>query len=124
MTKYLKGYFIREDIKMENKHMKRCLPSLVMAAAAKSPQSCLTLCNPIDSSAPGSAIPGTLQARTLEWAAMPSSRDPPDIGIEPLYLRSLALAGGHVGSPAKQSIGLTKSISGCYEKGGAPRVKG
>ena len=74
MTKYLKGYFIREDIKMENKHMKRCLPSLVIAAAARSLQSCLTLCDPIDSSTPGSAIPGILQARTLEWVAMPSSR--------------------------------------------------
>ena len=37
------------------------------AAAAKSLQSCLTLCDPIDSSPPGSAIPGILQARTLEW---------------------------------------------------------
>ena len=39
-------------------------------AAAKSLQSCLTLCNPIDSSPPGSSIPGILQARTLEWAAI------------------------------------------------------
>ena len=37
------------------------------AAAAKSLQSCLTLCNPIDGSPPGSSIPGILQARTLEW---------------------------------------------------------
>ena len=40
------------------------------AAAAKSLQSCLTLCDPIDSSPPGSAIPGILQARTLEWVAI------------------------------------------------------
>ena len=40
------------------------------AAAAKSLQSCPTLCNPIDSSPPGSPLPGTLQARTLEWVAM------------------------------------------------------
>ena len=40
------------------------------AAAAKLPQSCLTLCNPIDSSPPGSTIPGILQARTLEWVAI------------------------------------------------------
>ena len=40
------------------------------AAAAKSLQSCLTLCNPIDGSPPGSAIPGILQARTLEWVAI------------------------------------------------------
>ena len=38
-------------------------------AAAKSLQSCLTLCDPIDGSPPGSPIPGILQARTLEWVA-------------------------------------------------------
>ena len=37
------------------------------AAAAKTLQSCPTLCNPIDGSPPGSPIPGILQARTLEW---------------------------------------------------------
>ena len=40
------------------------------AAAAKSLQSCPTLCDPIDSSPPGSPVPGTLQARTLEWVAI------------------------------------------------------
>ena len=40
------------------------------AAAAKSLQSCLTLRDPIDGSPPGSPIPGTLQARTLEWVAI------------------------------------------------------
>ena len=40
------------------------------AAAAKSLQSCLTLCAPIDGSPPGSAVPGILQARTLEWVAI------------------------------------------------------
>ena len=40
------------------------------AAAAKSIQSCPTLHNPIDGSPPGSAIPGILQARTLEWVAI------------------------------------------------------
>ena len=40
------------------------------AAAAKSLQSCLTLCDPIDGSPPGSAISGILQARTLEWVAI------------------------------------------------------
>ena len=37
---------------------------------AKSLQSCLTLCNPIDGSPPGSPVPGILQARTLEWVAI------------------------------------------------------
>ena len=40
------------------------------AAAAKSLQSCPTLCDPIDGSPPGFAIPGILQARTLEWVAI------------------------------------------------------
>ena len=39
------------------------------AAAAKSLQSCPTLCDPIDGSPPGSPVPGILQARTLEWVA-------------------------------------------------------
>ena len=39
------------------------------AAAAKSLQLCLTLCDPIDGSLPGSPVPGILQARTLEWVA-------------------------------------------------------
>ena len=43
------------------------------AAAAKSLQSCPTLCNPIDGSPPGPAVPGILQARTLEWVAISSS---------------------------------------------------
>ena len=42
----------------------------IPAAAAKSLQSCLTLCDPIDGSPPGSAVPGILQARTLEWVAI------------------------------------------------------
>ena len=40
------------------------------AATAKPLQSCPTLCNPIDSSPPGSSVPGILQARTLEWVAI------------------------------------------------------
>ena len=40
------------------------------AAAAKSPQSCPTLCDPIDGSPPGSTVPGILQARTMEWVSI------------------------------------------------------
>ena len=42
----------------------------IHTAAAKSLQSCPTLCNPIDGSPPGSPVPGILQARTLEWVAI------------------------------------------------------
>ena len=44
------------------------------AAAAKSLQSCPTLFDPIDGSPPGSAVPGILQARTLEWVAISFSK--------------------------------------------------
>ena len=48
-----------------------CIPPVISAAAAaKSLQSCPTLCDPMDGSLPGSRVPGTLQARTLEWVAI------------------------------------------------------
>ena len=50
--------------------LKRHCEYLFPAAAAKSLQSCPTLCDPIDGSPPGSPIPGILQARTLEWVAI------------------------------------------------------
>ena len=46
------------------------------AAAAKSLQSCPTLCDPIDGSPPGSPVPGILQARTLEWVAISAQSYP------------------------------------------------
>ena len=49
---------------------KATVTRLIAAAAAKSLQSCLTLCDPIDGSPPGSPVPGVLQARTLEWVAI------------------------------------------------------
>ena len=45
-------------------------PAVATAAAAKSLQSCPTLCDPRDGSPPGSPIPGILQARILEWVAI------------------------------------------------------
>ena len=50
--------------------LKKLTIHLAAAAAAKSLQSCPTLCDPIDGSPPGSPVPGFLQARTLEWAAI------------------------------------------------------
>ena len=46
------------------------LPAAAAAAAAKSLQSCPTLCDPIDSSPPGSPVPRILEAKTLEWVAI------------------------------------------------------
>ena len=51
----------------------RILAVMVTAAAAKSLQLCLILCNPRDGSPPGPPVPGILQARTLEWVAISSS---------------------------------------------------
>ena len=50
--------------------IKREMLIYAAAAAAKSFQSCPTLCHPIDSSLQGSSFPGILQARTLEWVAI------------------------------------------------------
>ena len=52
----------------------RMLVSLIFIYAAKSRQSCLTLYDPIDGSPPGSAVPGILQARILEWVAISFSK--------------------------------------------------
>ena len=46
----------------------------LLYAAAKSLQSCPTLCDPVDGSPPGSLVPGILQARTLEWVAISFSK--------------------------------------------------
>ena len=49
---------------------KETLSDAAAAAAAKSRQSCPTLCDPINGSPPGSPVPGILQARVLEWVAI------------------------------------------------------
>ena len=56
--------FLKENIVLSE------VISAVAAAAAKSLQSCPTLCDLIDGSPPGSSVPGILQARTLEWVAI------------------------------------------------------
>ena len=53
------------------------------AAAAKSRQSCPTLCDPTDGSPPGSAISGILQTRTLEWVVIAFSSNMGDLGSIP-----------------------------------------
>ena len=55
---------------MSRTSLRRREKSLRLAAAAKSLQSCPTLCDPIDGSPPGSPVPGIFQARTLEWVAI------------------------------------------------------
>ena len=57
-------------IKIARRNINNLRFAAAAAAAAKSLQSCLTLCNPIDGSPQGSPVPGILQARTLEWVAI------------------------------------------------------
>ena len=54
-------------------------------------QSCLTLCDPVDYSPPGSSVHGISQARKLEWVAISLSWDIPDTGIETMSPMSPAL---------------------------------
>ena len=83
--------WLKETLRLEEWH---CVCKCVcLCMRAKSLQSCPTLCNPTDRSPPGSSVHGILQARILEWVAIPSFRDLPDPGIEPMSLMSSALAG-------------------------------
>ena len=64
------GWNLIENLKIENDwKIFRSMLTLA-AAAAKLLQPCPTLCDPIDSSPPGSPVPGVLQVRTLEWVAI------------------------------------------------------
>ena len=58
-----------DAITFDSKRMYNVI-KVAAAAAAKSLQSCPTLCDPIDGSPPGSPVPGIHQARTLEWVAI------------------------------------------------------
>ena len=60
----------RQDRREQPKRVPISSVYAAAAAAAKSLQSCPTLCNPIDGSPSGSPVPGILQARTLEWVAI------------------------------------------------------
>ena len=71
---------------------------------AKSLQSCLTLCDPMEHSPLGSSVHGILQARIPEWWPCPPPRDLPDPGIKPESPASPALASGlfTTSTPGKQ----------------------
>ena len=64
---------LKKHNKVEHKHY--WISRHIATEAAKSLQSCLTLCDPINGSPPGSPIPGILQARTLEWVAISFSNE-------------------------------------------------
>ena len=67
---FISRLLLKPQSSSQSSRFETLCPYCTAAAAAKSLQSCPTLCNPIDSSPPGSPIPGILQARTLEWLAI------------------------------------------------------
>ena len=87
------------------------------AAAAKSLQSCPTLCDPIDGSPPGSPVPGILQARTLEWVAISFS----NAGKWKVKVKSLSRA-GLIATPrtAAHQVPLSMGFSRQEYWGGVP----
>ena len=61
-----------------------------------------SVCDPMGSSLPSSCVHGILQARILDWVAIPSPRDLPDLGLNPglLHCRQILYHQSHQGSPA------------------------
>ena len=82
----------------------------IAAAAATLLQSCLNLCNPIDSSPPGSPIPGNLQARTLEWVAISFSIVHCSVSKSCLTLCNPMDSSTHWEVKASQSFTISKSL--------------
>ena len=98
-----------------NNNDQKCLKA---AAAAKSLQSYLTLCNPLDGSPPGSPIPGILQARTLEWVAIAFSNAWKwKVKVKSLSRVQLLATRGTEACQAPLSMGFSKQKSigvGCH----------
>ena len=69
----LQGSGKNERVDLSSPHYGQAY-TFIVAVCAKALQSCPTLCDPMDCSLPGSSVHGILQARILEWVAMPSSR--------------------------------------------------
>ena len=86
------------------------LAAAAAAAAAKSLQSCPTLCDPIDGSPLGSFVPGILQARILEWVAMPSSRGSSRSRDQTLRLMCAALAASLMSLALEKEMAAHSSI--------------
>ena len=78
---------------------------------AKSLQLCLTLCDPLDSSLPGSFVHEILQARILKWTSMPSFRGLSDPWIKAMSLGSPALAGGFLTTSPTWEVHIVLKVS-------------
>ena len=93
------GYAKAFNCEDHNKLWKICLPKWKVKVLVA--QSCLTLCNPMDCSLPGSSFQGILQARILEWVAMSTSRGIfPTQGLSPglLHCRQIPYCLSYQGS--------------------------
>ena len=77
----------------------------VCAVPARPPQLCLTRCDFTDCGPPGSSVHGILQARILEWVAMPPPGDLPEPGIEPVSPASPALQADSSAEPSGKPYG-------------------
>jgi len=86
------------DITLEDQIVSQDYKKLKLVA-----QLCPTLCNPMDCSPPGSSVHGVLQARILEWVAIPFSKILPNPGIKP-------------GSPVLQADSLPSELPRLYNK--------
>ena len=75
-------------------------------------QSCPTLCDPKDSSPPGSSVHGISQARIMEWVAISPSRDLPGPGIKRGFLGSPALAAGFFTTGATWETQVKRNLEG------------
>ena len=81
---------------------------IFLAATAKSVQSCLTLCDPIDGSPSGSPVPGILQARTLEWVAISFSKHESEKKVKSLSRVQLLATPWTAAYQAPPSMGFSR----------------
>ena len=79
-------------------------------------QLCMTLCNPMDCSPPGSSVHGIFQARILEWVSMPSSRESSHPGIKPRSptLQANSWLSEPLGKPKNTRVGSLSLLQGIF----------
>ena len=115
--KFLSAYCLAND----TRQIRRQNSGKAHMAAAKSLQSCLTLCDPLDGSPPGSSIPGILQARTLEWVAISFSKTHIETSTTKwkiIATTTLGFPGGSDGKASAYNVGDLSSIPGLGRSSG------
>ena len=99
-----------------NWKLMQCNGSSVFMCCTELLQSCPALCDPIDCSLPGSSVHGILQAKILEWVAVPSSRGSSNPGIEPRSpaLQADCLVSEPPGKPKNTGVGSLSLLQGIF----------